>query len=163
MTRVEGLAEGYLEAEGFDLVEVQYRREGRGWMLRLFIDRAFDPDGDSGIGPGSGVTLDDCVMVSRELGRLLEVDEIIPGAYTLEVSSPGLDRALKKPADFVRFAGRLVKVKTRDLDGRNSFKGRLVGLENGLVRLEMDGQELDLPYDRTVSVKLVPELNWGRA
>lgn len=85
MAAVEKLAEPFLEADGYELVEVQYRREPRGWVLRLFMDRA--PNGPS---PGmqGGITLDDCVAISRELGHLLEVEEVVPGPYHLEIPHP---------------------------------------------------------------------------
>ena len=102
---IEELAEPILTGSGLELVETQFRQEKKGLVLRLFIERV--PDGEDGTGAGalgSGVTLDDCVEVSRELGRLLDVEEVIEGSYTLEVSSPGLDRPLKKPKDFERFS-----------------------------------------------------------
>jgi ribosome maturation factor RimP len=99
-------------------------------LLRLFIDK-----------PG-GVTLDDCSEVSREVSAILDVEDLVPSAYRLEVSSPGLDRPLRKPADFVRFAGQPVKIKTRDLldpdqrgHRRKTFVGELLGLADGQVRL----------------------------
>jgi len=117
---------------GIELVDLEFIREGRGWLLRLFIDK-----------PG-GVNLDDCAEVSREVSALLEVEDPIESAYRLEVSSPGLDRPLKKPEDFVRFAGQLVKVKTRALldpdqrgHCRKTFVGELLGLDGTLLRLRL--------------------------
>jgi ribosome maturation factor RimP len=116
---------------GFELVELDFKTEGRSWLVRIFIDK-----------PG-GVTLDDCVSVSREVEAVLEVEDPIKNAYRLEVSSPGLDRPLKKPADFIRFAGKSIKVKTRELidpDGRGyarkTFTGCLVGIDGDLVKIE---------------------------
>jgi ribosome maturation factor RimP len=113
------------------LVELDFKTEGRSWLVRIFIDK-----------PG-GVTLDDCVSVSREVEAVLEVEDPIKNAYRLEVSSPGLDRPLKKPADFIRFAGKSIKVKTRELidpDGRGyarkTFTGCLVGIDGDLVKIE---------------------------
>lgn len=124
------LVEPALEAMGYELVDLEYRREGRDWILRIFIDRE------------GGVTLDDCVAVSRDVGALLEVEDPIRSAYRLEISSPGIDRPLKKPNDFERFKGRTVKVKTideLDPDGRGytrkTFTGELLGLESGKVRI----------------------------
>ena len=115
---------------GIELVELEYRREGHSMLLRLFIDK-----------PG-GVTLDDCSEVSREVSALLDVEDPIVSAYRLEVSSPGLDRPLRKPADFARFAGQQVKLKTRGLldpdqrgHRRKTFVGELLGLVEGQVRL----------------------------
>ena len=116
------ILEPALASMSYELVDLEYRREERGWVVRLFIDR----DG--------GISLDDCVTVSREVGVLLEVEDPVPHAYTLEVSSPGMDRVLKKPHDFWRFSGRQVVVKTHDLmdpDGRGhqrkTFRGELLG------------------------------------
>ncbi|MFH1090783.1 MAG: ribosome maturation factor RimP [Pseudomonadota bacterium] len=166
--KVEEAAEPILRAEGLELVEVQYRRERSGWVLRLFIDRAvnrdFDLPGANQTRPaGSGVTLDDCVWVNREIGRVLDVQEVVPGSYTLEVSSPGLDRPLTKPADFVRFAGRVVQVQTAGPQGKRKIKGRLIALAEGMIELKVDDQVVLVPYEEVRRVKLVPELDWGKA
>lgn len=131
--RVQNLIAPVLDERGMELVDLEFKREGRDWFLRLFIDK----DG--------GVTLDDCAEVSREVSAILEVEDPVTSAYHLEVSSPGLDRPLKKPADYVRFTGKLVKVKTYeklDPDGRGherkTFVGTLLGLEDGMVRIEQN-------------------------
>jgi ribosome maturation factor RimP len=110
---------------GLDIFDVQYRREGRGMVLRVQIDR-----------PGSGATaeesvsVEDCAGVSRDLSAVLDVEDVIPAAYTLEVSSPGLDRPLRQAADYGRFAGRRAKLVMREaVDGQMFLKGRLAGLE----------------------------------
>lgn len=158
------MADPVLADEGLDLVEIQYFRFGKGWVLRLFIDREAQPDGQPDpSSPGSGVTLDDCVWVSREIGRLLEVEDVIPGSYTLEVSSPGLDRLLKKPKDFIRFAGRIVHVRAVSPEGRRKVKGRLIGLEDGLIRLDVESKVVEIPYDQAERVQLEPEVDWSRA
>lgn len=160
---MENLAGPAIEAGGFELVEVQYRREQRGWVLRLFVDRPPEPEQPAGIRPlGSGVTLDDCVAISREIGHLLEVNEVIQGSYNLEISSPGLDRPLKKPEDYIRFAGRLIRIKVKSaVDGRKKFKGRLLGLKDGLIRLKADEQTIEIRLDEAERVALEPEVNWG--
>ena len=110
--QIEQLAEALVASEGMELVDLEYRREGRRWMLRLFIDK----DG--------GVTLDDCASISRELGDLLDVKDVIPQAYVLEVSSPGLNRRLRKKEDFSRFAGQKVKLRlVAPIDGRRKIVG----------------------------------------
>lgn len=128
---LEQLVQPILDDFGLELVELEYKPEGRGMALRIFIDK-----------PG-GVGLDDCVAVSREVEAVLEVEDPIRGAYRLEVSSPGLDRPLKKPADYERFAGQAVKIKTRELldpdqrgHARKTFSGRLLGCSDGQVRVE---------------------------
>lgn len=140
---------------GYELVDLEFKREGRDRFLRLFIDK-----------PG-GVTLDDCVEVSREVGALLEVEDVIDEAYRLEVSSPGIDRPLKRPADFERFAGERVKVKSHealDPDGRGytrkTFTGILVGLHDGRVvirQLDKQGGEVTIPLTDLVQARLDPE------
>lgn len=131
--KVEALVEPILEDLNMELVDLEYRREQRGWVLRLFIDQE------------GGVNLDDCANVSREVSAILDVDDVVPNAYHLEVSSPGLNRPLKKEKDFERFAGRLVKIKMSfpiDPDGRGlerkTFTGILKGLEEGKVLVEQD-------------------------
>lgn len=163
---VEALAQPILEDQGLDLIEVQFRRESSGWVLRLFIDRIDGTvDGSDMItAAGSGVTLDDCVAVSREIGDLLEVNEVIPRTYNLEVSSPGLDRPLRKPADFKRFADQRVRIKLKaPRDGRKNFKGRLLGLNEGLITLLVGEEVMELELDQAERVSLDPEINWGRA
>jgi ribosome maturation factor RimP len=130
LANIEALIMPILTDFGMELVDLEFKREGRSWCLRLFIDK-----------PG-GITLDDCVDVSRDVSAILEVEDPIPSAYRLEVSSPGLDRPLKKPADFERFTGHLMKLKTRALDDpdgrgqrRKTFVGELLGCDGKLVHL----------------------------
>ncbi|HHL34097.1 MAG TPA: ribosome maturation factor RimP [Desulfobulbaceae bacterium] len=120
-----------------ELVDIEFRREGHGWVLRLFIDRS------------GGVTLEDCTKVSREVSSYLEVEDPIEHAYHLEVSSPGLERPLKKERDFIRFSGRMARVKLREKrNDQRVFIGRLQGMENEEVLLEVDGRiERFLPAD----------------
>ena len=120
--QLEQLAETLVASEGMELVDLEYRREGRRWMLRLFIDK------------DDGVTLDDCSSISRELGDLLDVKDIIPQAYVLEVSSPGLNRRIRKKEDFARFAGQKVKLRlVAPIDGRRKIVGELEGVEDEAV------------------------------
>jgi ribosome maturation factor RimP len=112
---------------GLDIFDVQYRREGPGMVLRIQIDR-----------PGSGATaeesvsVEDCARVSRDVSAVLDVEDVIPAAYTLEVSSPGLDRPLRGPAEYNRFTGRRAKLVVREaIDGQMFFKGRLAGTDEG--------------------------------
>lgn len=129
---------------GYELVDVQASNGGR--LLRLFVDK-----------PG-GVTLDDCAAVSRHLTRVLAVEGI--DYERLEVSSPGLDRPLRKERDFARFAGQKaeVRMRTPDATGRRKFVGVLRGAQAGQLSLEMDGRVLALPVDDVDKAKLVPEL-----
>jgi len=103
VSKITALALPLLDSLGIELVDIEFRKEGQGMILRLFIDK-----------PG-GIMLDDCAAVSRELSELLDVEEVITVEYNLEVSSPGLNRPLTKPADYERYAGKLVKVRTYDM------------------------------------------------
>ena len=120
--QLEELAETLVASEGMELVDLEYRRQGPRWVLRLFIDKE------------DGVTIDDCANISKELGDLLDVKDIIPQAYVLEVSSPGLNRPLRKKEDFSRFAGRKVQIRLfTPMEGRKKIVGNLVGIENETV------------------------------
>jgi ribosome maturation factor RimP len=115
-----------LEAEGYTLVDLEYRREGSSWVLRLFIDR-----------PEGGVTLDDCQKASRLLGPILDVEDIIESRYFMEVSSPGINRRIRKKADFERFAGTKVKIQLRSpVDGRRKITGIIAGVEGNKVFIQ---------------------------
>ena len=146
--RVEGILRPLLNAESFSLVDVEYKRERRGWVLRVFIDKE------------SGVTLDDCARVSREFGQLLDVEDIIPTSYQLEVSSPGLDRPLKKEEDFVKYSGRKVRIKTKEqVSGRRNFKGALLGCSEGKVMVKVEGSEVfAIPFTSILKANLEIEL-----
>ncbi len=149
VSKITELAEPLLASLGMELVEVEYRREGRDMVLRLFLDRE------------GGVSLDDCAAASRELSALLDVEDFIPGHYTLEVSSPGLNRPLKKESDYRKYQGRLVKVRTFELladdagNKRKTFTGELLGLEEGVVRLRLtEGQTAGIPLEKIAKANL---------
>ncbi len=146
--RVERIAEELaipiIEKEKFELVDVEYKKEGADWYLRLYIDK-----------PG-GITLDDCQNVSKQLSELLDKEDPIKGNYFLEVSSPGLDRPLKKERDFVRFKGRTVEVKLYEaLDGNKVIEGELIGLENNVIKLNVANVGLiELPKEKVALTRL---------
>jgi len=147
--RVGLLAAPILASMQLELVEVEYNRAGRECVLRLFVDKQ------------DGVTLDDCADFSRELSIVLDVEDVIPCEYNLEVSSPGLDRPLKTEADYDRFAGRLVKVRTYepfcDDEGnrRKTFLGTLQGLVDGQVKLQLkEGQTASIPLGKVAKANL---------
>jgi len=120
--RVEEIADFLLKDEGLELVDLEYRREGRRWVLRLFIDKE------------GGVTIADCAAVSRDLGDILDAKDAVPEAYVLEVSSPGLNRRVRKKEDFSRFAGRKVEVRlTAPQYGRRKIVGNILGVEGEAV------------------------------
>jgi ribosome maturation factor RimP len=141
--RVKSLVEPIIQSEGMDLVDLEYRRESRGRVLRLFIDR----DG--------GVTVDDCACISREVDRNLEVEGIPPGAFTLEVSSPGVNRPLKTEADFHRFRNRKVKVRISiPIEDKKAFTGTLLGCRDGLIEIEWEGRVIQIPLGQIVKANL---------
>ena len=130
-----------LEEQAMELVDVELRTEGRDLVLTLFIDKE------------GGITLDDCVAVSQEVGTLFDVENLIDRAYRLEVSSPGLERPLKKAKDFERFAGQPVKIRTRLLcDPENSghprktFRGVLLGMDGELVRVRLREKDVEASF-----------------
>ena len=132
--RVHALAARIAGSYGLDVFDVQFRREAAGMVLRIQIDRP---------GPAAtaeeSVSVEDCAKVSRDLSALLDVEDVVPTAYTLEVSSPGLDRPLRRLDDYRRFAGRRVKLVVRQpIDGQGFFKGRLGGVDGGDVLIESD-------------------------
>ena len=132
--RVREIINPILSEGGMELVDIEYRREARGWVLRLYIDK------------GGGVTLKDCAGVSEALGRILDVEDFILNPYTMEVSSPGLDRPLKKEADFIKYRERLIRVKTvHPIGTRRHFKGKLLGLSEGRIQIETDGEVFQIP------------------
>lgn len=146
--RVRTLTVPVVEGLGMELVDVVFRREGRGWVLRLYLDK-----------PG-GITLDNCQEVSEQLSDLLDIEDLIDYPYTLEVSSPGLDRVLKTSGDFLRFAGRLARIQTAGpIDGQRKFHGRLEGYRDGMVILrDVHGPTIRIPLESIVKARLEPEI-----
>jgi len=135
--KVWELAEPVILSLGLELVDVEFQREPRGWVLRLYIDK-----------PG-GVTLGDCVQVSEILSDLLDAKDFIHHQYHLEVSSPGVDRPLRRREDFSKFAGDKVKIQLKEaLEGRKNFTGLLRGIEGEEVLVEIDGKVWRLPYGK---------------
>ena len=132
--QIRVLAERVAGTYGLEIYDVQFRREASGMVLRVQIDR-----------PGAGATaeesvsVEDCARVSRDLSAVLDVEDLVPTAYTLEVSSPGLDRPLRNAGDYRRFVGRRAKLVMRErVDGQMFFKGRLGGLEDNAVLIDGD-------------------------
>jgi ribosome maturation factor RimP len=141
------LLDPIITREGFELVEVEWGREGPAWVLRVFVDR-----------PG-GVTIDHCQELSRMVEPILDVEDFIEPAYQLEVSSPGLDRPLRKPADFERFSGQRVHVKTYapipTVTGpRKNWTGTLKGFQDGAVEIDVDGTLYRVPHDAIAKAHL---------
>jgi ribosome maturation factor RimP len=144
--QVEATVLPVLEELGLELVEVQFRREQSGWVLRLIIDKQ------------DGVSLDDCVAVSREVGQLLDIDDFIEQSYNLEVSSPGLERPLKSMADFQRFVGRKARIKTiESIAGEQVFIGRISQTEGEVIVLEVGRKEITIPFSLVAKARLEVE------
>ena len=141
------LIEPSLLAKGIELVDVEFKKEGKNWVLRVFIDKE------------GGVTLEDCQKISSLVGDLIEVEEVIEPAYTMEVSSPGLNRVLKKEKDFIRFSGKKICVQCHaPLNGRKKFTGILKDFKNQSIRLEVDGQLQIISINRVAKANLVIEI-----
>jgi ribosome maturation factor RimP len=132
---------------GMELVHLELRREGAGLVLRLFIDK------------NGGVTLDDCARISRLVSSQLDADDPIPNRYTLEVSSPGIDRPLVRDQDYSRFTGHFIRLTTAaPLEGQRRFSGRLIGLADGNVRLALeDGREVAIPREQVAMARLADD------
>lgn len=147
--RVIELVEPVLKSEGYELVEVEFIGSSRSSILRVYIDK-----------PG-GISLDDCTDVTHVLSPLLDVNDPIESAYDLEISSPGLDRPLRRPADYEKYAGKKVKIKTfgplASGDNRKVFPGVLVGFESGVVTVAVDGREFSIPHEAIAKANLVYE------
>jgi ribosome maturation factor RimP len=142
--KVRAIAERVATGYGLEIFDVQFRREAPGMVLRVQIDRP----GAASTAEDS-VSVHDCANVSRDLSALFDVEEVVPTAYTLEVSSPGLDRPLRRPDDYRRFTGRLAKVVMREkVDGQGFFRGRLAGVEGQHVLIDGDdGRTHRVPLD----------------
>jgi ribosome maturation factor RimP len=147
--RIRKLIDQVVESQGYELVEAELKGGGRNSVLRLFIDK-----------PG-GITHRDCELVSDQVGTVLDVEDLIPFSYTLEVSSPGLDRRLVKESDYSRFEGKLARIQTRiPLNHQKVFRGHLKGFQDGKIRMELlQGGLLEIPLDVIHEARL--EFDWA--
>ena len=145
------LLEPPIEALDYELVDLEFAREGRGGILRIYIDRKAG-------GPNAGITVDDCASVSHAVSEILDTQDPIKGHYTLEVSSPGFDRILRTRAHFARFVGARVFAELKlPIDGRRRFVGTLKSVSDDTIVVEVDGQAHSLPLDRIQKARLRPE------
>ncbi len=150
-THLWALFEPVVTGMGFDLIEIEHFPNPKHGVLRLFIDK---PAGSE----SSGVVIEDCSAVSRQISALIDVEDPIRGQFNLEVSSPGLDRPLRRLQDFQRFTGSLVKLKTvMPLEGQRNFKGRLLQASEDAVVIETDEEEISLPMSAIEKARIVPE------
>src|ERR1041385_1641620 len=166
--RVREIADRVAASSGLEVVEVEFLGSGKARMLRVFLDKPA-----AGTDSLAGVTHEDCANFSREFGTILDVEDVMPGAYTLEVSSPGLDRKLIKAADFTRFAGSRLKLTTRNpVHGNRHFEGRLESFQDGRLLLDLSvashksrkkmgasaGQKVEIDFANVDKANLVPEI-----
>jgi ribosome maturation factor RimP len=174
LDRVREIAERVAASSGLEVVDLEFRGSGNTRMLRVFLDKPEAASGD----PLAGVTHGDCANFSREFGTILDVENAIPTSYTLEVSSPGLDRKLSKAAEFERFVGSRVKLTTRNPVGNNRyFEGRLESFRDGRLTLDLSvashksrrkmkmgavgaeqGQKIGIEFANVEKANLVPEI-----
>ena len=144
---VTELIEPGILANGLELVDVEFKKEGQNWVLRIYIDSE------------GGITLAECQKVSRLAGDLIEIEEVIEPVYTLEVSSPGLNRVLKKEKDFLKYSGKKIYVQCHaPMDGRKKFTGILTGFIDQSIHLEVDGQRYKIPLSLVAKANLVIEI-----
>ena len=144
-SKIEEIARRVAESEGLEVVEVEVKGGGAHRLVRISIDKP------------EGVTHGDCEMVSQQVGTILDVEDVVPGGrYTLEVSSPGIERKLLKPQDYQRFQGKKAKITLREpVEGRRNWEGTLAGLEDGLIRLDIDrGDSVRFPFEKVEKANL---------
>jgi ribosome maturation factor RimP len=167
--RVREIADRVAASSGLEVVEIEFLGGGNARMLRVFLDKP-----GANADPLAGVTHEDCANFSREFGTILDVEDAVPGgSYTLEVSSPGLDRKLTKAADFSRFAGSRVKLMTRQpVNNNRHFEGRLESFQDGRLTLDLSvashksrkkmgtdaGKKIEIEFANVEKANLVPEI-----
>jgi len=154
--RVRAVLAPVFSAHGVALVDLAWLTERTGWTLRITIER----EGSTGKDPSGGVSLDDCAEVSRDVSSVLDVEDLIPHRYHLEVSSPGLERPLRTAADFLRFAGQKAKIKLSRpaSDGQKVLRGVLADAPAGNVAILVDGKRIEVPLGDVAEAHLVFEL-----
>jgi ribosome maturation factor RimP len=166
--RVREIADRVAASSGLEVLDIEFLGGGKARMLRVFLDKPA-----AGNDPLAGVTHGDCANFSREFGTILDVEDVMPGSYTLEVSSPGLDRKLVKPADFTRFTGSRLKLTTRQpVNDNRHFEGRLQSFQDGRLTLDLSvashksrkkmgdaaGQKIEIDFANVEKANLVPEI-----
>jgi ribosome maturation factor RimP len=154
LDRIRAIADRVAGSYGLSVFDVQFRRESPGWVVRIFVDV---PGVDGAL--ETGVSIGDCERVSRDVGTVLDVEDVMDRPYTLEVSSPGLDRPLRDPADYRRFAGRLAKIVVSEaVDGQRHLSGRLAGVDGDTVVLAGDtGTQHRIPFGVITRARLEVE------
>ncbi len=143
-TALDNLVKNTVEGLGFILWGYEYRPHGESALLRIFIEK------------NEGISVDDCALVSRQIGAALDVEDIIPVAYILEVSSPGMDRVLFTEDQYQDYIGDNIKIRTRTrIDDRRNFKGTLVSASESVVTVKVDNEEFAIPYESIDRARLI--------
>jgi len=157
--KIREAAERVAHSLGMEIVDVEWKI-GRQRFLRVYVDKPFASGDPAAQGKPTGISHADCQAVSEQLGVLLDVEDLVPGpGYILEVSSPGLDRKLLKPADYERFVGRLARISLNEpVENLKFFEGRLTGYHDGVVEIEVKGRRVELPFAGIRKANLVVEL-----
>lgn len=148
LSKVEQLLAPMLEQENAELVDLKFVQEGHRWVLKVFLDKS------------GGITLDDCAYFSDRIGSLLDEKDIITKSYVLEISSPGINRVIKKESDFKRFSGQAVKLTSKiPQEGQRHFKGKILGFEDGQVLIEAGGKTHRFPLSQIDEARLDSEVD----
>ena len=142
-SRIEEIAQRVAQSEGLEVVEVEVKGGGRNQFVSISIDKP------------AGVSHADCEMVSQQVGTILDVEDVVPGHYTLEVSSPGVERKLLKPGDYQRFQGKKVRITLRQpVEKQRHWEGILAGFSDGIIRLDAGGRDLSFPLEQVEKANL---------
>ncbi|HXO45226.1 MAG TPA: ribosome maturation factor RimP [Candidatus Cybelea sp.] len=159
LDRIREAADRVARSLGLEIFDVEWK-VGKGRLLRVYIDRPPDAANPGILGNGPGVTHKDCERVSEQLSVILDVEDLVPGpSYTLEISSPGLDRKLIRPGDYERFTGRLANIWLNEpLENEKYFQGRLAGYADGIVKVTVRDREIAVPFAGIRKANLVVEL-----
>ncbi|GGH59716.1 ribosome maturation factor RimP [Paenibacillus silvae] len=140
---VEEMIQPYLNEQGFELVDIEYVKEGSNWFLRVYVDKE------------GGIDIDDCVLISEKLSAKLDENDPIPSVYFLEVSSPGAERPLKKAEDVAKAVGKNVFVTTYEpVNGMKEFEGKLISFDNGELVIESGKKQHTVSYEKVASARL---------
>lgn len=148
LENINAKIEPIISNDGFEIIELEYKNEPGGQVLRIYIDSP------------NGITLEDCISVTRSIEDVIEIEELVPNSYRLEVSSPGWNRPLRKAADFDRFKGSEIKLESKSpIEGRKRWRGQLLGLENDDILVMVDGKLCHVPWNNLAKARVMPNTN----
>lgn len=143
---ISQIIEPVIQEESLELVDVEYKKIGKAWTLRVYIDK------------DQGITVEDCQKISRQIEDMIEIDELIVNPFVMEVSSPGLDRPLKKEKDFLRYRDKPVGIKTfSPIENRRNFQGIIQDCKDQILYLNEEGVSIKIPLDKIAKAKLIIE------